>query len=227
MPNHVTNKIEITSANAKDALDFMRTDAREFDFNKVIPMPEALNVESGSRTDAALAYALSEGFKSEITADQIEKYFEDGFFSSKEDVVIRDLATAQRLIDDKSETPENLLKLGQQIISNVDNHGAKTWYQWAIPNWGTKWNAYDVNVADAQVTFDTAWNSPIVVLDAWIAQFKLSCTVKAFDEGHNFWFIRNYKDGVLESERDTLKEDCDSLCKELKGYDPSEEDEDE
>lgn len=73
-------------------------------------------------------------------------------FSSKEDVVLRDLATAKRLIDDNSETPENLLKLGQQIISNVDNHGAKTWYQWAIPNWGTKWNAYDVNVADAQVT---------------------------------------------------------------------------
>ncbi|OTG58638.1 hypothetical protein B9T36_09790 [Acinetobacter sp. ANC 4204] len=226
MPNHVSNKIEITSTNAADALNYMRANEREFDFNKIIPMPESLNVESGSRTDAALAYALSEGFKSELTADQIEKYFEDGFFTTKEAVAQRDLATAQRLIDDNSETAENLLKLGQQIISNVDTYGAKTWYQWAIPNWGTKWNAYDVKVEEAQVTFDTAWNSPLVVLDAWISQFKLSCTVKAFDEGHNFWFIRTYKDGVLESERDTLKEDCNSLCKELKGYDPSEEDED-
>lgn len=225
MPNHVTNKIEITSANAKEAIDFMRTQKSEFDFNKVIPMPETLNVESGSRTDAALAYALSEGFKAVLTVNQIGKYFEDEFFTSKEDVVIRDLTTAKRLIDDNSETSESLLKLGKKIISNVDNHGAKTWYQWSIPNWGTKWNAYEITIKENQVTFDTAWNTPVIVLEAWIAKFKLSCTVKAFDEGHNFWFIKNYKDGELESDRDSLNEDLNSLCKELKGYDPSEEDE--
>lgn len=225
MPNHVTNKIEISSDNAQEAISFMRSDSREFDFNNIIPMPEALNVESGSLTDAALAYALSEGCKSELTSDQIEKYFEDGFFTSKEGVAQRDLATAQRLINDNSETAENLLKLGQQIISNVDTYSSKTWYQWAIQNWGTKWNAYAVNVEEAQVTFDTAWNSPNPVLEAWIFKFNLTCTVKAFDEGHNFWFFRKYVDGQLHESRNTLQSDLESLCFELKGYKPSDEDE--
>lgn len=227
MPNHVTNKIEITSANAKEALEFMQSADRQFNFNNMILMPESLNVESGSRTDAALAYALTGGLKSELTSAQIEKYFEDGFFDTKSEVAARNLANARRTIEDNYSTPEKLMHLGQQIISNVEQYGYKTWYEWAIPNWGTKWNAYEVDVEDNTVSFDTAWNSPEPVLAAWIAKFNLTCTVKAFDEGHNFWFIKRYENGVLVDTRDTLKEDCDSLCKELKGYDPSAPDEDE
>ncbi|MCU4350188.1 DUF1281 family ferredoxin-like fold protein [Acinetobacter ursingii] len=226
MPNHVTNKIEITSKNAKEALEFMQGSDRKFDFNNIITMPQTLNVESGTLTDAALAYALTNGLKTEFTSEQIEKYFEDGFFDTKTGIAERNLSNARRFIEDNSSTPAKLMQLGQQIISNVDQYGYKTWYEWSIPNWGTKWNAYEVNVEDNTVSFDTAWNSPDPVLTTWIAKFNLDCIVKAFDEGHNFWFIKQYENGVLVDTRDTQKEDRDSLCKELKGYDPSEEDED-
>ena len=227
MPNHVTNKIEITSANAKEALEFMQSADRQFDFNNIIPMPESLNVEAGSLTDAALAYALTGGLKSDLTNEQIEKYFEDGWISTKAEDAQQSVDAAKRTLENKYDTPENLMSLGTQIIANLDKYGCKTWYEWSPQNWGTKWNSYDIEADDNSVTFDTAWRSPALVLNAWILKFNLSCTVKAFDEGHNFWFIKRYEDGVLVDTRDSLKEDCDSLCKELKGYDPSEEHEEE
>lgn len=66
MPNYVTNKVEITSTNAAEALAFIKGDDSAFDFNKIIPMPESLDIESGSLTDFALAYALTNGEKKTI-----------------------------------------------------------------------------------------------------------------------------------------------------------------
>lgn len=91
MPNHVTNKIEITSPNAMEAVAFMKGDDRAFDFGKIIPMPDSLHIGSGSITDFALAYALANGEKSELSQDQIDKYYEDGWFDTKSETAKRDL----------------------------------------------------------------------------------------------------------------------------------------
>ncbi len=148
MPNHVTNKIEITSPNAMEAVAFMKGDERPFDFGKIIPMPDSLNIGSGSITDFALAYALANGEKSELSQDQIEKYYEDGWFDSKSETAKRDLARAYGYVGESQEKREELLKLGQTVISNVDTYGHKTWYEWSNENWGTKWNAYDISVSE-------------------------------------------------------------------------------
>ncbi|HIN56134.1 MAG TPA: hypothetical protein EYM92_04155 [Acinetobacter pittii] len=227
MPNHVTNKIEITSSNATEAVTFMKGDERAFDFNKIIPMPESLHIGSGSITDFALAFALVNGEKAELSHEQIEKYFEDGFFDSKIEIAKRDLERAHDYVGESQEKREELLKLGQTVISNVDTYGHKTWYEWSNENWGTKWNAYDISVSENVIEFDTAWASPTPVLEKWISQFKLSCTVKAFDEGYNFWFIKEYKDGALHSERYKATEDRDALALELKGYSSADEEEEE
>lgn len=227
MPNHVTNKIEITSPNAMEAVAFMKSDERAFDFGKIIPMPDSLHIGSGSITDFALAYALANGEKSELSQDQIDKYYEDGWFDTKSETAKRDLERAYGYVGESQEKREELLKLGQTVISNVDTYGHKTWYEWSNENWGTKWNAYDISVSENIIQFDSAWASPTPVLEKWIAQFKLTCTVKAFDEGYNFWFIKEYKDGELQSDRASLPEDKDALALELKGYSSDEEEDEE
>ncbi|MFH7767529.1 hypothetical protein [Acinetobacter sp. BSP-28] len=227
MPNHVTNKVEITSGNAQEALSFMCSDARKFDFNNVIPMPESLNIESGTLTDAALAFYLTQGLTKAITRDQIEKYFNDGYFSNKFDDADRAINSAKRCVDKGLYSADHLLEIGKKVVLNIETYNCQTWYEWSHENWGTKWNAYDIEVTDKSVEFDTAWKSPTPVLEAWISKFKLNCTVKAFDEGHCFWFIKTYVNGVLSDFRDSLDEDRDSLCKELKKYDPSKDEEDE
>ncbi|MFA2923374.1 hypothetical protein [Acinetobacter pittii] len=225
MPNHVTNKVEITSANAEEALNFVKGEDSAFDFNKIISMPESLNIESGSLTDFGLAFALTNGEKTDFSKEQIDKYFEDGFFDPKNEVAKNNLSRAHDYVGDSQEKREALLKLGQTVISNVDTYGHKTWYSWRTENWGTKWNAYESTSTENSIEFDTAWNSPTPVLEKWIEQFKLTCTVKAFDEGYNFWFIKEYKDGALHSERYKAPEDRDTLALELKGYSAEDEEE--
>lgn len=60
---------------------------------------------------------------------------------------------------------------------------------WARGNWGTKWNAYDVERPDeTHVQFDTAWSHPVPVLEALSQKFPdTELHVKYADEdtGYN------------------------------------------
>ena len=45
-------------------------------------------------------------------------------------------------------------------------YGENNWYTWNCANWGTKWNACYSYLADDDVlVFDTAWASPIPILE--------------------------------------------------------------
>ena len=62
MPNHVTNRLNLIGEQTRidELLDRIKNDELgrgTIDFNKIIPMPEALDVESGSvESDAIKAY---------------------------------------------------------------------------------------------------------------------------------------------------------------------------
>jgi len=61
------------------------------------------------------------------------------------------------------------------------------WLNWNIPNWGTKWNCYDVeNVIftsrSIKITFLTAWSAP----DKWLE--------KVSDQFPNLTFRNTWKD---------------------------------
>ena len=51
------------------------------------------------------------------------------------------------------------------------------WYSWRLANWGTKWDAYEVDIDDSEleygfeVTFDTAWSPPEAICYAIKEQF--------------------------------------------------------
>lgn len=63
------------------------------------------------------------------------------------------------------------------------------WYDWSIENWGTKWNAYDIefNGYDTWV-FQTAWSHPVPIIQALSNKYPdLVFKVAYADEniGHN------------------------------------------
>jgi hypothetical protein len=53
---------------------------------------------------------------------------------------------------------DNIIKMPE------DYYEGDRWYNWRIQNWGTKWNAYDVDVIDDEIIFNTAWSTPLPVL---------------------------------------------------------------
>lgn len=58
--------------------------------------------------------------------------------------------------------------------------GYPDWYSWAIDNWGTKWDCYDVDViGPAHVIFNTAWAPPDIALQTLADQTSLTL--------HNVW----------------------------------------
>ena len=62
------------------------------------------------------------------------------------------------------------------------------WYSWRLANWGTKWDAYEVEIDDSEmhngfeVTFDTVWSPPEEICHAIKEQFDDLCVSWFFDE---------------------------------------------
>lgn len=63
--------------------------------------------------------------------------------------------------------------------SNLEKYGYANWYDWCTTNWGTKWDAYDIelvsehyegDIAELTLTFDTAWCPPIAFYDELVEQ---------------------------------------------------------
>ena len=75
---------------------------------------------------------------------------------------------------------------------------SNNWYNWNIANWGTKWNAYDVEIDDKidddhpflGYSFTTAWSPPtnvILALVDYIVEKRLDISMDWFYEEEQGW----------------------------------------
>jgi len=108
-------------------------------------------------------------------------------------------------------TPEQLA-LVEKYEANMAKYGYKTWYDWSIANWGTKWrpdiedwelNDFPLNggnegesIIDA--FYKTAWSPCGGLIREISKQFPtLLFSVTSDEEGGSFACCEAYKDGVL------------------------------
>ena len=164
MPNYVSNTIRMEGI-ANLPLFTEKDGVKAFDFNKIIPMPESLNIEDGSRTQDAIIYYLTERCTVQVeNLSLVEKTLFDQLVhlwgtSSPTKEVGAVLKRAQSLGSDSDR--EALYHDGSIYVSNYQKYGATTWYDWCRKNWGTKWNAINTLVyGHDEVSFDTAWEPP-------------------------------------------------------------------
>jgi hypothetical protein len=86
----------------------------------------------------------------------------------------------------KPEDPE-----GIDAAELVRKYGAKDWYDWSLRNWGTKWNAFEVELRRVEgpllLTFATAWTPPRPVILALAVSFPaLTFTLDFWEGGVGF-----------------------------------------
>lgn len=159
MPNHVTNQLtfgygEQSKAEFHKMLEFVKAEDGVYgsiDFNKLLTIPSSLSIEAGSRGNKGLEIVkafLHEGVNvsPDTFCDPPHNEWVAALCDQYRDAVRRD--------------PE-MLTLGWQYYRNLRDHGAATWYEWSIRNWGTKWNAYDCTPLDRNadtMEFYTAWS---------------------------------------------------------------------
>lgn len=147
MPNHVTNRLEINAdrETVQKVMNFLRGENEEdgtpcyIDFNKIIPMPEELLIESSSTGKLGLEYLIAKQWKLIYSPD--------------------DLKVIQQVEDLQEETRKEVLLLGASYLNNLVKYGYSTWYEWSVATWGTKWNAYNQDFEEPNILwFDTAWD---------------------------------------------------------------------
>ena len=223
MPNHVINKVTITGDEdtIRDLLESIKVDGEglgSVDFGKIIPMPDSMNIESGSNTDKGLKaytdfmfiYTLA-GTRDDVDLDCIPKKSEEAFLNARPDV-----------------TPAQW-ELGKTAYRNQSKYGTPTWYEWSVNNWGTKWNAYNCipcepNGDSAELCFQTAWSAPHPILERLSEQYPalaLSHVWADEDIGQNCG-RREYSDGCLTEEYYPEGDEATAFACEQWGYDPEE-----
>ena len=154
--------------------------------------------------------------------------------------IIAEPETIQRfekfLEDNKGEDWFSFFHPMPEDIKNSD----QAWYEWAINNWGCKWNcsARDWEVSEhnnrISFSFDSPWGPPIALYDFMSNEFEdVVIEAKYLEEGMGF--VGQYIDGIDESYEYSCREDLDLIPEELVDYwnlhdqffDEDEEDEEE
>lgn len=174
MPNHITNilKVEGDEQRVKELFTLVHTDKSMFDFDKIIPMPESLQITSGSKLDNAIA----------ILTNDTQKFDEMLEWNWVKEANINSVEKLkEKLI--KNLSPEDM-RDGKIALDNLQKYGHKDWYSWSIANWGTKWNAYEIhNLDNCCIKFDTAWSTPFPIFEQLSKMFPdLTLTVSFADE---------------------------------------------
>jgi len=80
--------------------------------------------------------------------------------------------------------------------------GASNWYDWRLNNWNTKWNAYDIEETEHYIQFQTAWSTPLAVIETLSLLFPENTFEVSFadeDLGYNCGSYE-YKNGERISE---------------------------
>jgi len=196
-----------------DTLEVVEEDQKEieyeFDFNKLIPRPEDLNIESdGLSMLLENDYMMSHSLKDWVqTASQAElNSLTPSNLKEKFQAIPVDDRVQKMLEEYPQSRYENFIK----SLKNYRKYGHATWYDWSRQNWGTKWNYYQfAKVNDNEFYFQTAWSHCTPVMIALSKKFPpILFDVRYADEdkGYNFG---HYKIKAMEITdlTDTLPEE--------------------
>ena len=165
MPNHVTNILTFEGDIAE--IERMMLEIQDdnqgltsIDFNKIIPMPIELHVESSNRSEQGL----------KMYKDFWSVYGVTAVLNAPTNMV--DEETILDMLDSyaaENELDIELLRLGKQCYDNIQKYGAPTWYEFRTRHWNTKWEAYGFDYfedcQDNQCKFQTAWSAPHPVIE--------------------------------------------------------------
>jgi hypothetical protein len=106
-------------------------------------------------------------------------------------------ASLERLAKKMIQSPyaQEALDSGIFQLRVIVETGYKSWYEWCVVNWNTKWNAGDtriVSLKDSHIDFlvETAWSFPVAIFDKLREMFprmKILCVCRGESCGLSGW----------------------------------------
>lgn len=182
MPNWVKTIIKTKPNIMKDVLNNYSVDGN-FSFDKVIPMPKSLDIESGSRGEEGLMCLFSEN-SLEISKDKINEvyrslnpFYDDIYKDSRFQTVVNNY-------EKEKEKYQDNIELSKIYVSNYEQFGHATWYDWRLEKWGTKWDLNSFSSNKDTMIYQTAWGfSGEIILELSKKYPNESFYCKFADEG--------------------------------------------
>ena len=234
MPNHIHNLLKFDCSQERLAEIYRALsyngegESDGLDFEKIIPMPATLNIESGSSTDRAVELYMTSinpaapcygGDKMEAPAFE---FLHKAVNAQMHGRCNANLSAEEIERHTQHGSEQDMLKLGEQAVTNLLRYKALTWYEWSINNWGTKWNSYDNSFDGETIAFNTAWAAPHPILQKMSEMYpdiQIEHQWADEDMGHNCG-RKIYLGGKIEEEYypETRKDALDLAC-EIWGYD--------
>lgn len=211
MPNWVTNRVVAEDFDKlQEAL--INKETGEVDFNILKPMHNDLNIKAGcgeyltpldfNPSEEVLKFQrekldefLQDRYNSTITQEQFVDRALIHLLGTKLEQEIKEVYGMDNLGQRTREAIVNILR----GYFNVQRYGYNNWYNAQCNEWGTKWNADCTCVCGEEISFNTAWSTPIGI---WEALSKITPITVAFadeDTGSNCGIIK-FKDGHAVSE---------------------------
>lgn len=247
MPNWTNNFVEIIGSEErlKEIKETLYTGFKHskggyvFDFNKIIKMPEDLDVKNCSLSQGALlSYCRKNHLDIPIPDNEDEKSESYTFCSDISEMTKDEIENSIKRYDEYMEEnnkldnsiglPDNYGKL---LYDNIINHGSPTWYAWRHDHWGTKWNACRGEV-EKDITkreddnysilyyFQTAWCPPIKIIVALAKKYP-DVNIRAdFDSWESEF--RGHILMVNGEEKEYMCEEYDPFEERAKEYSPEE-----
>ncbi len=194
MANWVRNHLIIHGDKAVELLKSLLSELQEekgkmeFDFNKIRPMPDELNIQASpvAKNSARLflnsmdeycdeQIKYGKLFKQAYKGDYFTLIGDEAKTLMKETMSCHDLEAEGHPLLFKN--PDEVFDYGKRVLDNFAQYGAVDWYDWRRNNWGTKWNTTNTEIPAegvAEVYFDTAW-SPVVALMQELSKQNPDC----------------------------------------------------
>lgn len=202
---------EKTEEILKSVLSGIGTKEERVDFNILIPSPEDLNIISGSNGDLAAEFILLNRGSPEILFKDTRymgyQWLVDILTKLNRDVQTLTWVEFYKIAkEDKDFIKERFIdwELGEKYISNLEKYGFKTWYEWSVQKWGTKWNGCEYSFQNGKdgetiLKFQTAWCSPRGWLNALFTKFPNEDITYygCYEDGD---YIEKINDAVSQSE---------------------------
>jgi hypothetical protein len=116
-------------------------------------------------------------------------------------------------------THEQHMKLIEEAEeNNLKECGYRSWYDWGVEHWGTKWNSDEIQLSESGAFFVTAWSPPLPVIAELAKKLGSDLRLIYIEEGEFFCgeFLAG-ADGSLSDNCYNTKDAPQELLEEL-GY---------
>lgn len=178
MPNHITTRITSDSPETLDAIKaILLNDEGRVDLHRVVPTPEGF-----------ISFNSIIGSSEHVASNILGLPRSDD-----EHDFMRNMQDNARLRSAFDENSDEVIVQAIDMVKNYKLCGYFSWYDWNTANLNTKWNAYDTEVSESELAFDTAWATPLPVLN------KLAA------DNPDMSFLVRYADEDIGSNCGTLK----------------------